>query len=337
MNKVYIHFEGKFSQALYPWSSLDVASIRNFLKLNNVDVEFVSLNDISFRGLASFKDKTIIFGGSQNIIEKSLIEDYAYWLEKNGCKVIPSYESLRALENKGFQALASEYYLPEKYLPYYYNTSSNIPVEDDFVYKLPDGAGSTGVFIPSSHSSLKHRVFLEICKRVSVVSSVPYLKQIAKKIIKWRYIKEKEAYYKPKINLVMQKFIHGLDCDYKVLVFGNRYFVLKRNIATGDFRASGSNLFEVISEAPVPVLELARDVSMKLKSPYCSLDISLDSYGNTRLIEYQCTHFGPYTYLSATNVNMFVKNTWVNTPWTQISLEEIYANAIYDYISEVNQ
>ncbi|EGQ8001087.1 hypothetical protein HJA63_003014 [Vibrio vulnificus] len=336
MNKVYIHYEGKFSQNLYPWSSLDVISMGEILKSNNVCVEFISLNDIPSRGLSSFKNKTIIFGGSQNAIEKSVIEDYTYWLEKNGCKVIPSYESLRALENKGFQALASECFLPEKYLPYYYNTSSNIPFEDNFVYKLTDGAGSNGVFIPSSYSSLKRRFFVEISKRASIVSIVPYFKQLVKRVVKWRYIKEKEEYYKPRVNMVMQKFIHGLDCDYKVLVFGNRYFVLKRNIAEGDFRASGSNLFEVVSKAPVPVLELAKEVSVKLKSPYCSLDISLDSKGSTRLIEYQCTHFGPYTYLSATHVNIFVKDTWMNVPWQHVSLEEIYAYAIIDYISEEN-
>jgi hypothetical protein len=330
--KVYVNFESKFSQHLYPWSSLDVQLLKKYLELNEIEVEFVKLDDIVERGINYFSNQTVIFGGSQNKIEKSVIEDYAYWLEKEGCNVVPSYEALRALENKGFQALASDAVLGDRKLDYYYNVGRNIRKLDGFVYKLTDGAGSNGVFMVPSFEYLKRKLTIESFKDSSIKSIIPYIKQLIKKVIRWRYIEEKKFYYKPDVKIVLQEFVEGLDCDYKVLVFGSKYFVLKRNILKGDFRASGSNLFDVISEAPEEVLEFAQSVYQKLKVPYCSLDIALNSSGKAYLIEYQCTHFGPYTYLSSTNFHENIDNCWRSVPWTPVCLEKAYADAIKEYL-----
>ncbi|WP_311748192.1 hypothetical protein [Proteus penneri] len=335
MYELYIINNGKFSQSLYPWESLDLSEVKKNLANLNISAKEISFADINNSGLDFYKNKIILFGGSQNKIEKSLIEDYAYWLTKHNANVIPSYECLRALENKGFQALSSESLLGNKKLKYFYNDSDKIFYSDDYVYKLIDGAGSNGVFRCENKNELTKKIKNLKFKNINLNTLIPYIKQVIKKLIKWRYIPKKEEYYKPKINLVMQRFIRNLNCDYKVLIFGKRYFVLKRNIASGDFRASGSNLFEIIETVPNEVLDMAKNIFTKLNTPYCSLDISIDADNVANLIEYQCTHFGPYTYLTAIK-QYFINNNgdWVSVDWERKSLEWAYAEAIAEYLNE---
>lgn len=335
MYELYIVNNGKFSQNLYPWESLDLSEVEKNLASLNISIKEISFSDINNSGLDFYKNKFILLGGSQNKIEKSLIEDYAYWLTKHNAKVIPSYECLRALENKGFQALSSESLLGSKKLKYFYNDSDKLFYSDDYVYKLIDGAGSNGVFRCKNKSELVKKTNKFKLKDINYNILIPYLKQVIKKFIKWRYISSKEQYYKPRMNLVMQEFIRNLNCDYKVLVFGKKYFVLKRNIALGDFRASGSNLFEIIETVPTEVLDMAKYVFEKLDTPYCSLDISIDNNNVASLIEYQCTHFGPYTYLTATKQH-YVNNNgdWASENWERKSLEWAYSEAIAEYLKE---
>lgn len=332
MKYIHLIYDSKFSQGFYPWDSVNIDILIQELFERGVDAKITTLNQIAEEGLSSYKGDTIIFGGSQKKEERAVVDDYAFWLEKHGCNVVPSYDCLRALENKGFQVLASEYILNDNRLRFYYNTSDKIKFSKDFVYKLVDGAGSNGVFKCNELKSLTSRVNRVLLSEVSAKIIIPFIKQKIKSLIKWRYIKSKEVYYKPNLKLVMQEFIDGLDCDYKVLVFGHRFFVLKRNIANGDFRASGSNLFEVIENPPEQVLSFAHEVFLKLQSPYCSLDISIDSEGKTNLIEYQCTHFGPYTYMSATKVHILEQGNWISHQWQKRTLEWIYAESIVEYL-----
>lgn len=335
MRELYIVFERQFSQSLFPWESLNLDEFIAFLNKKNFHVKLVGLDEIADNGLQYYKDKILVFGGSLNEVEKGLIEDYAFWLTKHGANIIPNYECLRALENKGFQALSTDFILGDEKLGYHYNTSDKIKFSDEFVYKLTDGAGSNGVFRCKTENDLNRNIKKFIILETRIKNLLPYLKQLMKRVIYWRYIKEKEIYYKPRVKLVKQAFIKELDFDYKVLVFGGRFFVLKRNIAKGDFRASGSNLFDIIESVPDVVLEMSKKIFDKLNTPYCSLDIAVDKNGVANLIEYQCTHFGPYTYLSA--AKEFYIDTlgkWASRPSENKSLEWIYAESISDYIEK---
>ena len=51
-------------------------------------------------------------------------------------------------------------------------------------------------------------------------------------------------------KIVVQEFIPGLKNDYKVLIFGSKYYVLYRRVREGDFRASGQGLLEYRRELP---------------------------------------------------------------------------------------
>ncbi|ELQ6314216.1 hypothetical protein NGY2020029_32400 [Vibrio cholerae] len=333
MKKIYLLCNDKFSQSLYPWDGLSTMQIEYEFATHGIKSEVIDFNYIAQKGIDFFRGSVIVFGGSQNPVEKQVVEDYAYWLDRMGANIIPSYACLRSLENKGFQSLLNNAMIKRNNLDFYYNTSEKLKYIDGFVYKTPDGAGSNGVFLCKSDSDYKIKIIKILLRKLSISNSANYLKQIIKKIIRWRYLQSKELYYKPRTSLVLQEYIKGLSFDYKVLVFGSKYFVLKRNIAKKDFRASGSNLFEIIDEVPLEVLDFAKYVFNTLDTPYCSLDITINSNKETNLIEYQCTHFGPYTYLSAKSYFYIDQDEkWSRGPVIDTSLEKIYVDSIVEYI-----
>src|SRR5690606_36646491 len=128
---------------------------------------------------------------------------------------------------------------------------------------------------------------------------------------------------------VEQDFISNLACDYKVLVFGDRYFVLKRNVRKSDFRASGSGDFEFV-DPPVDVLDFAKAITDTLKNPYLSLDIAQSDQG-CHLIGFQATNFGPYTLLNAPYRYINNGKNWLKEDNCK-DLEANYAYALNFYL-----
>jgi len=94
-------------------------------------------------------------------------------------------------------------------------------------------------------------------------------------------------------SLVIQEFIPALPGDWKVIVVGDVAACLYRKVRPGDFRASGSGLFE-FKRAPDAVLEFAYGVRRRLKVPWVSCDVA-EWQEKCLLLEYQVVHFGTTT------------------------------------------
>ena len=105
-----------------------------------------------------------------------------------------------------------------------------------------------------------------------------------------------------------------------------------------DFRASGSNNFELISDVVAPLLDFAYEVHQKLDAPYSSLDIAV-SNGEHFLIEFQVPHFGPYTQLSAEKYYFRHRaGIWeAANKVAYMGREREYAAAITKYIRSINE
>jgi glutathione synthase/RimK-type ligase-like ATP-grasp enzyme len=100
--------------------------------------------------------------------------------------------------------------------------------------------------------------------------------------------------------IVLQQFLPNLNGDYKVLRYGERFYVLGRANRPNDFRASGSGRLDYSPSGSVdiyPLLDAAMLWSDAIGSPFCSLDVAYDPISNVdpHLIEFQCVNFGPAT------------------------------------------
>lgn len=89
----------------------------------------------------------------------------------------------------------------------------------------------------------------------------------------------------------LKEFVPDLDHDHRVIILGERYYVSKRLIRKGDFRASGAKLFTFFPAADPAMLSYAKKVYSKVDTPFLSLDIG-GKEGGFCLFEFQALHFG---------------------------------------------
>lgn len=314
--------DGTFGSAGQSWKRLDL----NRLKLNlDFEVKFDTIDNINN---LNFKDHDVlIYTSSENEVIRAFLKNNLFYL-KDKVKLIPSYDLLMAHEDKGFQEILKRKEdfgnLKGNYIFDIDKSSLDFPK----VLKTSQGAGSSGVFLVKNIKELakiKSKFFTNDLKRQLV--------KLQRKIkLNSSDYQTYEYRYKKFSLFVEQEFIPDLKHDFKVLVFGNRYFVLKRAIRKNDFRASGSGNFEFV-EPPHEVLYFAKKISEKLDSPYLSLDIAQSEHG-CHLIEFQATNFGPYTLLNAPYRYIDKDGHWLKEQNCK-DLEANYAYALNHYISSI--
>lgn len=95
-------------------------------------------------------------------------------------------------------------------------------------------------------------------------------------------------------KFVVQTFVSGLEGDYRVLVYGKKYYVVFRKNRTNDFTASGSGKLDFNIVPPAGLLEFSKVIYQKFDTPFVSLDIGHKN-GNFYLFEFQCLNLGQYT------------------------------------------
>lgn len=325
--------DGHFAQKKFPWQSLNVLNMKERLIELDYNVEvinFQNLQKTKFNEIGNY----IVYTSSQKVELKKYIEDTIYFFDRNNT-LIPSYEALKAHDNKGFQVYMAKKYgfnlIESNYFSDYteVENNQNYPV----VFKLANGASSQGVRLIKVFDDLKKNFFVD-----SISQNIVRLKRKLKELIfKSRFDKQWHEYILyGESRFVLQSFVNGLDCDYKVLVFGEKFYILKRFIKYNDFRASGSGLHSLdIGNDVIAILDEAKAFTEKYPSHVYSLDICISNL-EAKIIEFQFTHVGPVTL---TDSNCYYVNE--GSVWKKIEgksdLEEEYCNAIDFYIKRVSQ
>lgn len=315
---------GFFGSAGQSWLSLDIEEIKKHLLEFTPNVKCVKYNELL--SLRLKENDIVIYSSSDEPNIRAYLKDLMYFVNKKAY-IIPSYDSLLAHENKGFQQIKREVEifgdLSGKYSFDFDLLKSSFP----YVYKKTDGAGSSNVHL--IHNNMDEKKILKKFYKVDIKRVIIKI-QRSFKLTNFEY--DLYNYRHKGFNLgVTQDFISNLECDYKVLIFGDKFFVLKRDVRKNDFRASGSGSFS-FEQPPVEVLNYAKDIFNILKQPYASLDIALSKVG-CHLIEYQILNFGPYTLKSSNGFYEFKDRSWVYIDDKQ-NLENCFGLALNKYINE---
>lgn len=314
---------GYFGSAGQSWLSLSIDRISKDLKNNGYDVaqypvnELIGSNDIT-------EDDIVVYTSSENEALRNYIKDIVFMISKK-CKVVPNFDLLMAHENKGFQELYRKTYGFGNIKGSYNIDHDNLPSKFPYVYKSITGAGSSGVTLVRN---LKERK--EIVNEKEKVNFKRYAISIARKL---KLTTAEYSIYKYNkksfIPYVTQSFIEGLSFDYKVLVFWDKLYVLKRNIRKNDFRASGSGLLK-FTEPPEILLDYALDIFSQLDTPYASLDICISESG-CHLIEFQALNFGPYALKKSPGFYYKSDGNW-QFKKQDSNLEDEFSRSIFKYI-----
>ena len=136
-------------------------------------------------------------------------------------------------------------------------------------------------------------------------------------------------------KFITQNYVENLKGDWKILIYGEQYYVLSRENRKNDFRASGGGSLSYNKRVPEGLLDFAKNIFEEMDVPNLSLDIGL-SNDKFYLIEFQALFFGTYTIEHS---NYYFKKedlTWQLIEQSSI-LEKVYTESIHSYIKNQNK
>ncbi len=319
-------------------ASLDINTLKRFFEELGVSTDIKRFSDINFRE-DDYTGTFVIYQSSEDrgLHYKSFIEDILLGLKLKGATLIPRFELFRAHENKVFMEILRDISDCEdikNIRSHYYGTYEGYLSDfgsykhGTYVIKMAAGAQSRNVRLLTTNNE-KHR----IPKRMSrTFHPYDYMINVIKPFLKKRY-----PDYRPRSNhrkkFLVQNFITDLPGDYKVLVYGEKYYVLSREVRKGDFRASGSGLFCYPETPPNALLDLAKLIYDTFETPFVGLDIACDEQ-SFYLLEFQFEHFGSYTLEKS---EWYFKHDsadwWVRVNETSI-IEKEFAISVCDFINK---
>ena len=326
------------------YKSMDVKKIRKFFSNLNYDV-----SEFRFSALDLSRDYSGVFfiyqtSESPGAFYKRYIEDLVYFLELKGAIMLPCHELLKAHHNKifmemlrsGFRDGSLKSLQAKCYGSWMAARSYNLtfPV----VVKQASSSGSAGVFLAKN----KHE-YDKIVKKAANVIVAQNLKgiiryrlvMIIKNLIKLIYpAKAKYLEYNTvpvSTSVIVQQFVPGLKGDYKVLIFGSRYYTLLRMNRENDFRASGSGkFFDVPLEEHNDLLNFARKMTFEIDFPIFGIDIAREN-GRFHVIEFQSIHLGPPPLQRSKYWHEYHDGKWIKFDGPS-DLEDVYSKTIHDFI-----
>jgi glutathione synthase/RimK-type ligase-like ATP-grasp enzyme len=288
------------------YRSMDTDKLRSLFASKNYKVDVVRFSDLDMN--EDYKGVYILYQSSESpgSFYKRYIENLIYFLEKQGARVMPKYEFLKAHHDKMFMELLRstlrDSSLKSVTTSYFgswvdaQNRDFSFPV----VIKQISSAGSAGVSMAVNKEDFNRKSRnagkIILARSLSEVFN-EYFKNIAKKILR-RIHPERSGYFNYDTTplstpIIVQNFVDGLKGDTKVLVFGNRFYTLYRKNRENDFRASGSGrFFEVPADELEGLLNFAQKLRNEIDFPILGIDIGFDGE-NYHLLEFQMVHLGP--------------------------------------------
>lgn len=273
--------------------SLDVEYIKNYFMGIGYQVEITDYQHFDFT--KDYSDYVVLYASAEDYCggSKAFMEDVLVHLNLQKASLLPEFQYFRAHDNKAMMEILRDQFRDDRLKtirssiwPSLETLKASTVKEYPVIIKRADGAGGEGVFLAQNQKELYK--YAEKVSRMTNLLQFYYLSCVN---VKQRMLGKKPVLIH-NTKFITQNFIKGLDGDYKVLVFGEHYFVLHRLNRKNDFRASGSGHFTADEEDIInSVLDFAGLCSKEISSPWLSLDICHDGSA-CHLIEFQCISFG---------------------------------------------
>ncbi len=326
------HFESK-QKSVPKYSGLDKDLLVKEFAGRGYEIQFTGFSDIDFRR-QEHRGQIFLYTSSEDpgFIYKDYIEDIIYGLTLRGARVIPGYPFLRANNNKVFMEIMRDLAdLPElkNIRTWHFGTLEDLQskiagLPSETVIKPASGAMSKGVSRAAGQDELLHHA-RKLSRTRAYFSELWDLKNT----FKYKGFRPGSRYRR---KFIVQNLVKGLDHDWKVLVYGSRYFILRRENRPNDFRASGSGILSFTEDIPSGILDFASVVYRHFGMPNLSLDIATE--GNTfYLLEFQALYFGTYTLEESPFHYRLTDGGW-QVQRGRVNLENIYAESICTYLEK---
>ncbi len=306
---------------LVHFTSMDVPKMKALFEKSGFTVQVKKFGELDLG--QDFRGRHVVYQTSEKKgpFYKHYVEDVVYFLERHGAILLPPFGHLKAHHNKCYmEMMRRDFRNPElKSLQAWCFGSveeavAGMPSRFPVVLKQVAGSGSEGVYLARNAEEYGRHA-----RAISQTSLGPGWPEVAKEGIKQairkglspvvaKYRKTDPPVRQP---VVVQEFLPGLAGDYKVVVFGGKYYILYRQNREGDFRASGGGrLFVVPEKDRIGLLDFARKAVQEIDFPMLGLDIAFDG-SRHHLFEFQMIHLGPYTLQAAEFWHEYRDGKWV--------------------------
>jgi glutathione synthase/RimK-type ligase-like ATP-grasp enzyme len=224
---------------------------------------------------------------------------------------ISSNQSIRNIKSFGFGTF-------EDYLKFF--NYSGV-----YVLKSSDTSKSKGVYL------IKNYLDTSKVKKLSKTFSFQNLRYLYRSVRKFKKHLFISNYRK---KFILQEYIPNLSGDYRVIVYGNKYYVLYRKNRINDFRASGSMRFYFGTSLPDGLLNFSKEVFQSFHVPFIALDIG-EKNGAFYLFEFQAVSFGQYTFEKSSGYYFKQGESWVFKK-EKPDLESEFVTSIVKYLKDNN-
>ena len=351
MKRIYVILDylGTFASRYTGNQGVDLKILEKYFLEKDCEAIYKRFYEINFRE-DTYKNAIVIYQSSEDTHDKykSYVDDILLGLKLKGAILIPDYIYFKAHQDKLFmeilrdlnsniqlKTITSKYY--GTYEEYFQNINEHFNNEKE-VFKPAWGSGSINIIKLSSN---KEKTIIP--KILSETREYKKLRQFFYAPIKSFYQKFKGIFIKKhtsnillkeSINrekFIIQNFISELFHDYKILVFGKKYYVLLRHNRQNDFRASGSGNFRWIDKPGSDLLDYAENVFKSFNTPYLSLDVA-EKEGRFYLFEFQFIMFGTLTMEESEFYFQKIENNWEKKMEKPV-LEREIVQSITDFLA----
>lgn len=336
MTKIFLFtdYRGQFySSTKHRGAAVDLSRLKDFFLNFGFDLTIKPFSAINFRK-ENYNGQWVLYQSSEDpgLFYRSYVEDIVLGLFTQGARLIPSLQQFRAHHNKHFMEIARDLHQlleiktmeAKRYGTYedYLKELSTLQKES-FVLKSSDTSKSKGVFLLETE-----REKIELPKSVSETNSLTNTRYFIERLRTGKKCLEVSNNRK---KFILQPYIKGIEGDYRIIAYNNKFYALYRANRLKDFRASGSMRFSYNIDLPDGLLDFAKRVFDSFDVPYIALDIGVKE-GRFFLFEFQFLSFGQYTL----ERSKFYYSYQENKGWQKINedpdLEREIASSVSAYI-----
>lgn len=314
--------------------SMNVQKIKKLFEKRGFVVTVENFADVDFRS-EKYRGMYVLYQSSEDpgLNYKDYIEDVLLGLEILGAILVQNFHKFRAHHNKVFMEIlrdTSDCLLIQNVDSRKFGTLEDLERDVDTVslpavIKSASGARGQKVSLSYTKSDLISKS-AQMARTFSLINIKRFLLGL------WS-----GKGYKPisshRDKFLVQEFVSDLSCDYKVVVYNDKFFFFKRQNREGDFRASGTLDFTFPDSAPDGLLNYVEKIFIFFDVPFGSFDVAIKD-GVFYLLEFQFVSFGQRA-LERSHVYFERHGSEWKGIFEQSDLEMCFTEAIIAYLEKV--
>jgi glutathione synthase/RimK-type ligase-like ATP-grasp enzyme len=290
--------------------------------------------EIDFRK-DNYLNEWVLYQSSEDpdVRYKDYIEDIILGLQIQGAKLIPEFKYFRAHHNKVFMEVLRDLLpideiknIKSNHFGTYeeYQKSGKVNSPDTHVFKLAAGSGSRSVALLKNTKS-KVKIPFNSSRTFTLDNFRLWINKIktGRNFVPMSNNRKK---------FIIQNFTTDVTGDFRVIVYGDKYYTVFRKNRKNDFRASGSGIFESDPDIPAGLFDYAKSIYSKLNTPYVTLDIAHKN-GEFYLFEFQCICLGQLFFEKSKHYYKQESDGVWNKYHEEPDLEREISKTVVDYIN----